>query len=217
MVKKEDYIKVNHEILGGLKSAIEHGADLKQAMMGFYRSGYDKQEIEHAAKVYLDLENTSEVQKTPTEESKKEEIKKPEEKKEEKKEMISNENEKTSEEKTESDKEKKKKRGLFGGKSKSKKLDSEKDSSKSSGIENSGNKNLPTSTESGGKINSKREKRQKKTKQKVSSYEVKGKKPPQGKTITIVLILVLLFLLGILTSVILFREELVIFFNSLFG
>ncbi|MEA3414005.1 MAG: hypothetical protein U9Q99_00560 [Nanoarchaeota archaeon] len=214
MVKKEDYIKVNHEIFGGIKAAIEHGADLKQAMMGFYRSGYDKQEIEQAAKIYLEMDKSQDTQSVKNTSSKK---KKPEKKKEEEQEKkLSNSLEKENPEKKETDldkKEKKKKRFLFGGKSKSQKIE---ESSKEN-ISKETNE-LPNSNEKqSGIIKKEKGKKLKKTEQKVSSYEFKGKKPPQGKTITIVLILVLLFLIGILTSVVLFREELVIFFNNLFG
>ncbi len=46
---------VNKEILGGLKSALERGQSLKQAMMSLYNAGYIKQEIEEAARA-LQLE-----------------------------------------------------------------------------------------------------------------------------------------------------------------
>ncbi|RLG16286.1 hypothetical protein DRN69_01160 [Candidatus Pacearchaeota archaeon] len=41
---------VNQDILGGLKSALERGESLKQAMMTFYNAGYRKEEIEEAAR-----------------------------------------------------------------------------------------------------------------------------------------------------------------------
>jgi len=40
----------NQEILGGLKLAMSKGISLKDAMMSFYNSGYEKQEIEQAAR-----------------------------------------------------------------------------------------------------------------------------------------------------------------------
>ena len=53
MKEEEINISSNEEILGGIKSAVERGADLKSAMMTFYRSGYSKKEIEDAAARYL--------------------------------------------------------------------------------------------------------------------------------------------------------------------
>ena len=53
--------------------------------------------------------------------------------------------------------------------------------------------------------------------QKVSKYDVSKKpKPPKGKALTFVLIFMLLFLLGSLATVILFKDELVNLFNSFF-
>jgi hypothetical protein len=42
---------VNEEIIGGLISALSRGEPLQKAMMTFYNAGYEKQEIEEAAKV----------------------------------------------------------------------------------------------------------------------------------------------------------------------
>jgi hypothetical protein len=53
--------------------------------------------------------------------------------------------------------------------------------------------------------------------QRVSNYDFPEKpKPPRGKALTFVLIFMLLFLLGALATVILFKDELVNFFNGLF-
>lgn len=41
---------INEEILGGLKSAIERGESIQKAMMTFYNSGYQKEQIEEAAR-----------------------------------------------------------------------------------------------------------------------------------------------------------------------
>jgi len=78
-VEKKSSVIPNREILGGLRAAIARGSSLKDAMMSFYQSGYDKTEIEQAARVYV------EIQKSPEEIVKKEEGKeKPKEKKKEK-------------------------------------------------------------------------------------------------------------------------------------
>jgi len=56
MVKEEEYLMTNQEILGGLKAAVSRGQNLKQAMMSFYQAGYKKEEIEDAARAYLYLQ-----------------------------------------------------------------------------------------------------------------------------------------------------------------
>jgi len=80
MVKEEEYLLTNQEILGGLKAAIGRGQSLKQAMMSFYQSGYKKEEIEDAARAYLYLQKgNSEAQvlnKNPLNESSKKETNK---------------------------------------------------------------------------------------------------------------------------------------------
>jgi len=52
--------------------------------------------------------------------------------------------------------------------------------------------------------------------QRVSNYEQNPKKF-KGKLITFLLVFILLFLLGVLAAVFFFKEELVEFFNNLFG
>jgi hypothetical protein len=166
VVKEEDYFSVDQEILGGLKSAVERGETLKQAMMTFYRAGYKKQDIEHAARIYLETdpnEISKPLQKDP-------EIRKEEPKKE----------------------------GTL------------KEGSASSQDEKETKKFKPL-------VAGKRDNAKPKVIQKVSAY--KGKKPtePGSKFMTFILIIILLFLLGILASVFLFKSELVDAFNSLFG
>lgn len=63
MVKQNDYLITNHEIIGGLRSAAERGENLKDAMMTFYQAGYSKSDIEEAARVYLN--QTGKVPKSP--------------------------------------------------------------------------------------------------------------------------------------------------------
>lgn len=43
---------VREDLLGGIKSAINRGESLKQAMFSLYNAGYKKQDIEEAAKAY---------------------------------------------------------------------------------------------------------------------------------------------------------------------
>ena len=153
MVKGDDFLLENQDILGGIKTAIEHGAELRDAMMTLFSAGYDKAKIEEAAKRYLEQKQTEKPKIIP-------EQKKVESKKSEKKKKI-------------------------------------KFTSVSPGVQQ----------------------RKPKTKQQVSKYGSTAKKKPanSSKTITILLILVLVFLLGMLTAVFLFKNELVDFFNRLFG
>lgn len=65
---------INEEIVGGLKNALERGDSLKNAMISFYNAGYDKKEIEEAAKTLLNYP-TAKPEATP-EPAKKIEIKK---------------------------------------------------------------------------------------------------------------------------------------------
>jgi hypothetical protein len=48
---------VNEEILGGLKSALERGQPLQKAMMTLYNSGYKKEEIEEAARNLMEQQS----------------------------------------------------------------------------------------------------------------------------------------------------------------
>jgi len=50
---------VNQEILGGLISALERGESLKKSMMSMYNAGYKKEEIEEAAMTTLGMDITS--------------------------------------------------------------------------------------------------------------------------------------------------------------
>ena len=180
MVNEKDYLLTNQEILGGLKAAIARGEELKDAMMTFYQAGYDKTEIEEAAKSYIEMLNPITAQNQ----------------------MPLSKAERKARDKAEKERRK-----------------AEEKARKSKQGENSKNSNAvyPTPQPMGA---AGQKKSLQETEQKVSKYvapKEKPSKPPGGKAITIVLILVLLLLLGILTSVILFREELIGFFNGLFA
>lgn len=43
---------MNEEILGGIKSAVNRGETLQEAMMTFFNAGYKKEDIEEAARVF---------------------------------------------------------------------------------------------------------------------------------------------------------------------
>jgi len=53
---------VNEEILGGLKSALNRGESLRQAMMSFYNAGYKKEDIEAAARALQEQESGQSIQ-----------------------------------------------------------------------------------------------------------------------------------------------------------
>ena len=70
---------VHKEILEGLRVALEKGESLKQAMMSFYNAGYEKKDIEDAARALQvkiiarqqTLQNQQQVKQTPQKEKQK--------------------------------------------------------------------------------------------------------------------------------------------------
>lgn len=58
MIKESDYLVSNQEILGGIRTAVSKGESLKDAMMTFYQAGYDKYEIEEAARAFMSERNS---------------------------------------------------------------------------------------------------------------------------------------------------------------
>lgn len=56
---------VREDILGGLRTALQRGESLKQAMLTFFNAGYTREEIEEAAKA-LEIERASPAQQTPS-------------------------------------------------------------------------------------------------------------------------------------------------------
>jgi len=210
MVKEDDYLLTNQEILGGLKAALERGQTLKQAMMSFYQSGYKKLEIEDAARAYLYLQRgNSEVEilnKDQETEKKKFEIPSQEINKkglfqeEEHKQNLPKINVLNQPEKNE------------GSISKIKQFFGKKDEEKQySAIRK-------TVVPTGSRDEIQERKPEKKVYQKISGYD--GKKDFtnfKSKTITGILVISLIVLVGILGLVILFKDELVNFINGLFG
>ncbi|MDA3836317.1 MAG: hypothetical protein PF542_01730 [Nanoarchaeota archaeon] len=167
-MKEGDFLLSNQEILGGLRAAVERGETLKDAMMTFYQAGYEKSEIESAAKAFLNQTsapstmNTSQRLPSPDTPKKKEE-KKPLEKLKPAALML-------------------------------KPIPVPQTPAASA--------NIPV---------------KEKTPQNVSAYAIPKKPANPGKGITVILTVVLLALLGILAAVFLFQEDLVNFFNGLFG
>jgi len=174
-MKEGDYLISNQEILGGLKAAIGRGETLKDAMMTFYQAGYDKYEIEEAARAYMNQQqsgsqlNASQRIATPATTPQKP-------KEEEKKETPAT---------------------------------PKKPIAPTKPIVTA-----PATPKPGVPAAPKTEA---KSVQKVSSYGGNKEKEMAGKTLTVALTLVLLLLLGVLAAVFLFKEDLIVFFNNLFG
>lgn len=195
MVKEDEYLLTNQEILGGLKSALARGQNLKQAMMSFYQAGYKKEEIEDAARAYLYLQKgISEAE--VLQEGKETKIKEESEKEKEKKNKIEEAKKKKEEdERIKKEGENKKRLEKF----------------------------IPKITETKVPVISGEKKVKEENKnpiqvQKVSGYD-ENVKPfnPKSKTLTAILVVILLILVGILALVFLFRSELVNFINGIFG
>lgn len=49
---------VNDEIVWGIKNALDRGESLQNAMMSFFNAGYDKKEIEDAARTLLNYQSS---------------------------------------------------------------------------------------------------------------------------------------------------------------
>lgn len=208
MVKEEEYLLTNQEILGGIKSALSRGETLKQAMMSFYKAGYKKEEIEDAARAYLYLQRGVPEENILSEKEKalKENIEKANEKEMKIKKEIEDKKKIEEKRKIEEERMKKEKKLYSSGETKVPLVPGEKM------IEKEPEKKpvIPFGMEKNFE--------EKKVIQKVSNYG--GQKmvnPEKGKTMTIVLIITLIILLGVLGLVFLFRSELINFINGLFG
>ena len=195
MVREEEYLLTSQEILGGIKSALARGDTLKQAMMSFYQSGYKKEEIEDAARAYLYLQRGIPEENLLKENEKKTPIVKTNfESKKDGKLIETPKEEKEAENKSKKEEEEK--------------LEAPKEEKTSYGYNKT---KIPF-------ISAQNPKEDKKILQKISGYE--SPKVPsnlKGKTLTAVLIITLIVLLGILGLVFLFKDELIIFINGLFG
>ncbi|MFA5071723.1 MAG: hypothetical protein WC511_05185 [Candidatus Pacearchaeota archaeon] len=67
---------VNEEIVGGIKNALERGDSLRNAMMSFFNAGYDRKEIEEAAATLLNYQPAKSETTVPIPMTKNVEIKK---------------------------------------------------------------------------------------------------------------------------------------------
>lgn len=190
MVGEKEYLLTSQEILGGIKFAVEKGETLKDAMMSFYRAGYGKQEIEEAAKTYLEMNNPAEMDVSSRIPEKKETVNELEKKKELS--ATGQYSKKVGEKEVE-------KKEVVNGTSLVEKTPSGMPKPKTF---------QPLNQVGGNKTQ---------VVQKVSEYGEVIAAPKKGKLITIILILILVFLFAILGAIVLFKSELVSFFNNLFG
>ncbi len=177
----------NEEIIGGLKSALERGQSLQEAMMSLFNSGYKKEEIEEAARNLMQQRaeiqaqpqppiktpETSQIKQTPkTLPSKKETFQKPQPKSIPQQ-QIPSPPKKTISQKKETETQKTKPQQV--------------------------SKQKPV--------------------QKISSYEQpkQKEKKPKEKIIIFTLIFLLVFLVGLLGVIFLFKQQLINFFSNFFG
>lgn len=226
---------VNEEIIGGLVSALSRGDSLQKGMMSFYNAGYNKDEIEDAAReVYRQLgpgilKGESSLQKTfdtvaveagvvkktpPKEEQKQNESQKDYQNKIE---LQKTDGKKTSD-KEKLDKEKEKENKVpqnvssygqrYGGSYK----DSDEITNKiMTAIKGLKPVNIPSRIEI---VNKNVDMKTPTVIQKASDYSG-GPPKSASKVLTYLLIFVLIFLLGALAAVFFFREELIKVFNNL--
>ena len=154
------YKMVNKDILEGLRTALQRGYTLEQAMMSFFNAGYKKEEIEDAARyLHEHSEDTKKIiESTPKQEHEVRKLERPLTEPLKKKSFFSR---------------------LFKREAKQK-----------------------------------RPKTKQEEKQEVSKYEEKTK--PKSKAITILLIIVLIALVSLLVAMVLFRNDLINIFKSLF-
>lgn len=191
---------IDEGIFGGLKLALSKGESLKQAMMSFYNAGYKKEDIEDSARA---------LQKQNFEQKKIQHQKQEQPIKRSKKQILKRKPQKTTQKvssygtpmRTQIQSSQKIKQGIDSAIEELKKINvtakpeiiPEKVPSRKSPIKQKPVKSISP--------------------QKVSSYK---KEKPKGKLIILFLVFFLLLLIGILTAVFLFKQELIGFFNNLF-
>ena len=224
---------VNETVLAGLKSGLARGESLKKAMMTLYNAGYKKEEIEEAARSINEGKLVSQSRRTKQAEAilkaltlalergdslkkammvlhgagyKKEEIEKAAH-------SISSSSVDSKSKKKQAEQEKEKKlQQIINSKMLANFGESQSNLQKSKKEKKT--KQLKSSKKPTKQIIQK-EQISPKANQKVSSYEQPPK--PEGKIIKIMLGFFLLFLIGIVITIFLFKEELLGFFNSLFN
>ena len=218
---------VNEEIVGGLVSALSRGDHLQKGMMSFYNAGYNKEEIEDAAReVYRQIgpeamgvkEGT--LQQTFDEVAAKAGVDKKDTSKDAKNFMTSKMEIQRATPKKESEadinKETNKSPQYVSGYGQTQYSGTYKDAEKITGeiekaIKGLKGINIPSRIEI---VNKNVDLKTPTVVQKVSDYSG-GPPKPASKVITYILIFILILLLGALAAVFFFKEELIRLFNNL--
>jgi putative cell wall-binding protein len=174
MTKESDYLLTNQEILGGIQAAVAKGESLKDAMMTFYQAGYEKEEIEDAARSYMNQMSASQIPTTANART------------------ITTNNMSVA-------------KPVVQQKATSQQPIVQQKIPIQAGVQKMNTIPIPNVT-SPTRI----------TKQNISAYETTKKKAPEGNTLTIFLVIILLLLIGILATVFLLKDELQKFLGGLF-
>jgi len=209
MKKEDSFHASNDDLLGGIKAAIYRGETLKQAMITLFNAGYSKSEIEEAARKYMMGKTEEAILTSPSEKkdrSKRED--KSKKKKEEKQKIIPKNDDENKGDISRSSGEK-------PGVIKKEFKEQIREEVKEKQEEKKKEKKPLFGGQKASFINEKEG--EKENKQKISAYDSVKKKKRKIEPITIILILLLVLLVGVLIGVFMFKEEVVEFFNKLFG
>ena len=205
---------VNSEVFGGLVSAMSRGESLQKAMFSLFNAGYKKNEIEEAAKLLQSQTPVQIAQKEVMMKKINQSGKKISEKKlPEKKVVLKNDkikNEKVSEKKSESEAVKK---------IKSKQNVSHYDGGKNSGrfnrILDETIKNLQNFESNAEVIQPNKSFQPPIIIQKVSDYGKNSSERKTSKSVIIILFILLVLLIASLAGLLIFKDKIIDFFNSL--
>ncbi|GBE20137.1 MAG TPA: hypothetical protein ENG87_05565 [Candidatus Pacearchaeota archaeon] len=189
---------VREDILGGLISALLRGESLRHAMISMHNAGYDKKEIEWAART-LQMQGYQQIEQPKKPLKVKKQIPKPMPGKITK--IVSAYAEEPSKEQL-----------LIP---ESIKVDF-RTAIKGKGVINKEKSKGDRAIDLGPDVKNADTEADSIMEPRASRYEPEAQRKP-GKSIIIVLIMILVSLLGILALVFLFKEDIIIFFNNLFG
>lgn len=218
---------VNEAIIGGLMSALSRGESLEKSMMSFYNAGYQREEIEEAAKtVYsqmgAQLSKTGSLQETFNTVALKV--------------GLTNKNTQNAKKEIDEEESEESSQENFQGKQRTNNPPKKKEKSPQK-VSNYGESNYGQSNQSAEQIANKIERAVRDLKQinvpskieiinksvdsksptviqKISGYG-DGPPKPVSKFVTYLLVFLLIFLLGVLAAVFLFKDELIRMFNNI--
>ncbi len=186
---------VNDEVLGGLKSALERGESLKRAMMTMFNAGYQKAEIEEAARALVPSDMESKLGLL-----------------EEKKPLVAKTTVTSKQQKMKIPSEKKSFfQSIVSSKSKQPKPEKQKmESIVAPSSVQSAPQAIPVQVVSGAQG-------QAPVFQPIQIVSSYGEPGPYERVIILVLIFLLIFLSGLLATIFIFKQELLSFFSSIFA